>query len=235
MNNLDALQSTIGIRFRNQSFLKQAFIHPSYINENPASDLSDNERMEFLGDALLNMVITEKLYLEFPEMPEGKLTDLRVSLIRQEKLTEQAISYDLGKYLFMSNGENQSGGRTKKNNLANTFEALIAAIYLDQGINTVKKFILNSYQHDIEEIKNGNYMLNYKAMLQELTQQKFKLLPQYRITEASGPDHDKLFNIAVYLGENILASGSGRNKKSAEAEGAHIAYEWLLAHDNWNP
>ena len=146
MTSIDKLQSTIGIRFNNPATLEQALTHSSYINENPAGNAGDNERMEFLGDALLNFFVAEQLYLDFPDLPEGKLTEIRVSLIRQDKLAEKAAQLELGNHLLLGKGEDTSGGREKRNNLADAYEALTAAIYLDQGCEKARSFVLSVSQ-----------------------------------------------------------------------------------------
>ena len=227
MSNIHDIQSALGIAFRNPSLLQQAFVHTSYINENPDAAIHDNQRMEFLGDAVLTMIFAELLYKEFPDLPEGKLTELRISLIRQEKLAEKAAALKLGDYMVLGKGEDSSGGREKRNNLADTFEALVAAVYLDRGIGKVREFVLSNYKKDISAIKAGKPVLNYKALLQEFTQAKFKTLPLYEIVEATGPDHDKVFCVAVSLAETVLAIGSGKTRKVAESEAAHIALEKL--------
>jgi len=227
LSNVHDIQSALGIAFRNPSLLQQAFVHTSYINENPDADIHDNQRMEFLGDAVLTMIFAELLYKEFPDLPEGKLTELRISLIRQEKLAEKASALKLGDYMVLGKGEDSSGGREKRNNLADTFEALIGAVYLDRGIGKAREFVLSNYKKDISAIKAGKPVLNYKALLQEFTQAKFKTLPLYEIVEATGPDHDKVFCVAVSLGETVLAIGSGKTRKVAESEAAHLALEKL--------
>jgi ribonuclease-3 len=209
--------------------LKQAFVHSSYINENPGTDLHDNQRMEFLGDSLLNFIVAEKLYHEFPDIAEGKLTEIRISLVRQEKLAEKAHALKLGDFMLLGKGEDLSDGRTKRNNLADTFEALIAAIFLDQGIEVTKNLILKLFSSDIEAIKSGRIDVNFKAMLQELTQAEFKLLPDYEVIEARGPDHDREFFVSVSVGDVVLAIGSGKSKKTAESEAARLALAKLSA------
>jgi ribonuclease-3 len=209
--------------------LKQAFVHSSYINENPGTDLHDNQRMEFLGDSLLNFIVAEKLYHEFPDIAEGKLTEIRISLVRQEKLAEKAHALKLGDFMLLGKGEDLSDGRTKRNNLADTFEALIAAIFLDQGIEVTKNLILKLFSSDIEATKSGRIDVNFKAMLQELTQAEFKLLPDYEVIEARGPDHDREFFVSVSVGDVVLAIGSGKSKKTAESEAARLALAKLSA------
>lgn len=229
MSDLSDLEALIGVTFTNRSLLSQAFVHSSYLNENPDAGLYDNQRMEFLGDSLLNFLVAEKLYSEFPDLPEGKLTEIRVSLVRQEKLAEKASSLNLGKILQLGKGEALSGGRNKRNNLADTFEALVAAIFLDSGIEATRSFILRYFTADIDKIKSGQVTPNYKAMLQELTQAEYKILPDYEVIEAKGPDHDRVFYVSVSLGEVILAIGSGKSKKVAESEAARLALAKISA------
>jgi ribonuclease-3 len=229
LTSIDKLQSTIGVRFNNPATLEQALTHSSYINENPAGNAGDNERMEFLGDALLNLFVAEQLYRDFPDLPEGKLTEIRVSMIRQDKLAEKALQLELGEYLLMGRGEDTSGGREKRNNLADAYEALTAAIYLDQGFEEARSFVLAGFAVDVEAVRGGKQSHNFKAMLQELTQAEFKTLPEYEIIESTGPDHDKIFCVSVSLGDVLLAIGSGKTRKAAESEAARAAYGKLVA------
>jgi len=229
LTSIDKLQSTIGIRFNNPATLVQALTHSSYINENPAGNAGDNERMEFLGDALLNLFVAEQLYRDFPDLPEGKLTEIRVSMIRQDKLAEKALQLELGDYLLMGKGEDTSGGREKRNNLADAYEALTAAIYLDRGFEKARSFVLSGFAVDIEDVRGGKQSPNFKAMLQELTQAEFKTLPEYEIIESTGPDHDKIFCVSVSLADVLLAIGSGKTRKTAESEAARAAYGKLVA------
>jgi ribonuclease-3 len=229
LSGLDELQSTIGITFDNPAILGQAFIHTSYIYENLDRQSGDNQTMEFLGDAVLNMLVAEALYRGFPTLPEGKLTEIRVSLIRQEKLAEKAADIKLGDYLLLGKGEEASGGRGKRNNLADTFEALTAAIFLDRGLDVTRQFIISVFCKELEDIKAGRLSSNFKAILQEFTQAEFKTLPEYEIIESSGPDHDKVFVVSVSLGDVVLAVGSGKTRKTAESEAARTAYLKLSA------
>ena len=229
MSALDELQSTLGITFNDPAIPGQAFIHASYTNENLDRQTGDNQTMEFLGDAVLNMLVAEALYRGFPALPEGKLTEIRISLIRQEKLAEKAAEIKLGEYLLLGKGEEASGGRGKRNNLADTFEALTAAIFLDRGLDVTRQFIMSVFHKELEAIKSGGLSSNFKAMLQEFTQAEFKTLPEYEIIESSGPDHDKVFVVSVSLGDVVLAVGSGKTRKTAEAEAARTAYLKLSA------
>lgn len=227
MSDWEALQRAIGINFKDESLLKQAFIHSSYTNENPGFQLIDNERLEFLGDALLSFLVADELYHKFPNFGEGDLTEVRVSLIRQETLAETAAKIKLGDYLLLGKGEESSGGRDKPTNLADAFESLVGAIYLDQGLNIVKNFVLDKFAGQLEDIRVKGVGRNFKALLQELTQAKYKELPVYRVTEALGPDHAKNFVVEVRLGDKILGSGSGKTKRAAEIEAASSAWQKL--------
>lgn len=227
MVDWNTLQKHIDIPFNTLSLLQQAFTHTSYLNENPDSPIPDNERLEFLGDSVLNFVTSNKLFLDFPHLPEGKLTELRISLIREETLAQIALELNLGDYLLLGKGEEATGGRKRSTNLANVFEALVGAIFLDQGIDKASDFILKRLHSHLENAKTGTNLLNYKSLLQEYTQAKYKKVPTYRIKGTSGPDHDKSFIVEVFLGTKSLGKGSGKSKKSAEMDAACVAYEKL--------
>lgn len=220
-------QQAIGITFCDLSLLQQAFVHSSYVNENPGFHLPDSERLEFLGDALLSFVVAEKLYHEFPQFGEGELTEIRVSLIREETLAQLAATLKLGDYLLLGKGEETSGGRKRQTNLADAFEALIGAIFLDQGMDAASDFILSKLFSQLDKVKAEGVGRNYKTLLQELTQIKYKQLPAYRVLEALGPEHAKGFTVEVALGDRVLGLGSGKSKKAAEMEAAHSAWEKL--------
>jgi ribonuclease-3 len=227
--DLKSLQQQLGFAFKDESLLQQAFIHSSYTNENPDLPVVDNERLEFLGDALLSFIVADELYLKFPDFHEGELTEMRASLIRQETLAEIAAELDLGEQLLLGKGEEISGGHRKQTNLADAFEALIGAMYIDQGLNPVRNFVLDKLSGKLAKVKATGIGRNYKALLQELTQAKHKKLPVYRIAETSGPDHDKRFNVEVTLENRKLGSGSGKTKRAAEMEAARSAWEKMAS------
>jgi len=220
-------QKNLGICFRRESLLEQAFVHSSYCNENPDFGYPSNERLEFLGDAVLNFVVTEKLYKEFAELPEGELTELRASLVCRDTLAELASSLELGDWLLLGRGEELSGGRSKAGNLANTMEALIGALYLDQGLGKARRFILRQLKPDLKEIKTGKTMLNYKALVQEFIQGQGRSTPVYRLVEAIGPDHSKQFTAEILVDGEALGRGTGGSKKVAESQAARAAWEKL--------
>jgi len=227
LEELHSLEKRTGIAFNDTSLLKQVFIHSSYSNENPEYANMNNERLEFLGDSVLNFVISGEIYQEFPSLPEGKLTEIRVSLIREETLAQIASDLDLGTYLYLGKGEEATGGRGRQTNLADTFEALIGALFLDQGLLKTSDFILRQFDNHMNTIKTGTIASNYKSLLQEFTQAEYAMLPQYQLVEETGPDHDKQFTVRVMLGDRVLGSGSGKSKKAAEMEAACRACETL--------
>jgi ribonuclease-3 len=220
-------QDRLGISFRQKSLLEQAFVHSSYTNENPDFARPNNERLEFLGDAVLNFVVTEKLYRQFPNLPEGEMTGIRASLVCRDTLAEMASSLGLGDYLLLGKGEESSGGRAKTSNLANAIEALIGAIYLDQGLTGTRRFILRQLKPGLEKIGSGNMPINYKALMQEFIQGQKRPTPVYRLVEASGPDHCKQFTAEILVEGEVLGRGSGSNKKTAESQAARAAWEKL--------
>jgi ribonuclease-3 len=220
-------QSTLGISFRDKRLLEQAFVHSSYCNENPGLGYPSNERLEFLGDAVLNFVVTEALYKEFPEVAEGELTEIRASLVCRDTLAELASSLGVGDWLILGRGEELGGGRTKASNLANAMEALIGALYLDQGLAKARRFIHRQLKPGLEKIKAGQTTPNYKALVQEFIQGQKRPTPIYRLVKAIGPDHDKQFTVEILVDGESLGKGTGKSKKVAESQAARAAWEKL--------
>ncbi|MFC1987222.1 ribonuclease III [Chloroflexota bacterium] len=227
MVDLANLQQNLGVSFSNTSLLEQALVHSSYINENPGFSLTSNERLEFLGDAVLGLIIAEKLYQDFPRFTEGEMTKLRAALVCRDTLARAAEAINLDQYLYMGKGEEASGGRHKPANLAAALEAVIATIFLDQGLSITRDAILRLLAIDMERTVSQGTIIDYKSELQELIQAKEQQPPTYHIIEATGPDHDKKFTIEVRLGKAVLGKGSGKNKKAAEIEAARSALEKL--------
>ena len=227
MDDWSDCQRNLGLSFNDKALLQQAFAHSSYLNENPSFSLPSNERLEFLGDAVLDLIVTERLYREFPNLPEGELTSIRASLVCHETLAEIASSLKLGNYLLLGCGEEISEGRKRQSNLADVTEALIGALYLDQGMEKTSEFVLENLKPFWERIKRGEVSLNYKALLQELSQAEKQTTPVYRLVETTGPDHDKRFTVEVMIASEILGVGTGKNKKFAEIEAAKLAWEKL--------
>lgn len=220
-------QKNLRTSFHREYLLEEAFTHLSYLNENPGFDRPSNERLEFLGDSVLNFIVTEKLYKEFPNLTEGDLTEIRSSLVCRDTLAGLASSLKLGDWLLLGRGEEANGGRTKKSNLANTMEALIGALYLDQGLTKVRKFVLSQLNPELEKIKAGKAAQNYKALVQEFIQGQKKPTPIYRLVQASGPDHSKKFTAEILVEGEALGRGTGKSKKTAESQAAKVAWEKL--------
>ena len=220
-------QKNLGISFRQESLLEQAFAHLSYLNENPGFARPSNERLEFLGDAILNFIVAEKLYEEFPKLSEGELTEIRASLVCRDTLAELASSLKLGVCLLLGRGEEASGGRAKASNLANAMEALIGALYLDQGLVRARRFILRQLKPELVKIKAGKKTPNYKALVQEFIQGQRRPTPVYRLVEATGPDHSKKFTAEILVEGEALGRGTGKSKKTAESQAARAAWEKL--------
>lgn len=227
--DLTALQVAVGVTFCDLSLLQQALVHSSYTNENTGLGVSSNERLEFLGDAILGYIIAEKLYCDFPQLAEGEMTRFRAALVRQETLALIAKELTLGDYLFLGRGEEKSGGRSKVANLARALEALIAAIFLDQGMPAAKSFVLRLFNEEIEKGTRQDTRKDYKSQLQELVQLQQRVTPNYKLVEAIGPEHHKVFTVEVMAGDVILGRGSGKSKKEAEARAARSALQKLAA------
>jgi ribonuclease-3 len=224
---LAVLQEILGVSFKDLARLEQALVHSSYINENPDFAPTSNERLEFLGDAVLGLVVAEKLYQDLPSFTEGEMTKLRAALVRRDTLARAARAISLGDYLYLGKGEEASGGRRKPVNLAGALEAVIAAIFLDQGSATAKNFILRLFNKELQKVVSQGAGVDYKSQLQELIQAKEQQTPAYYVIEAKGPDHDRRFTVEVRAGDTVLGRGSGKSKKEAETEAARSALERL--------
>ncbi len=225
--DLAELQQSLGVSFSDLSLLEQALVHSSYINENPSVTLTSNERLEFLGDVVLGLVVAEKLYWDFPRFSEGEMTRLRAALVCRETLARMARAIRLGDYLYLGKGEETSGGRRKPSNLAGALEAVIAAIFLDRGLTATKESILRLFDEEMERVVSRGVEVDYKSQLQELTQARQQPVPVYQLVEAVGPAHDRRFTVEVRIGDTVLGRGSGKSKKTAEAEAARSALRRL--------
>ncbi len=223
MADLAALQQTLGVSFNDLSRLEQALVHSSYINENPGLAPTSNERLEFLGDAVLGLMVAEKLYQDFPHLSEGEMTKLRAALVRRDTLAGIAQAIKLNDHLYLGKGEETSGGRRKAANLAAALEAIIAAIFLDQGSSATRHFILGLFDKELENIMRQSAGVDYKSELQELIQAQEQQTPTYHVIAIIGPDHDRTFTVEVRRGEAVLGKGSGKSKKAAETEAARAA------------
>lgn len=228
MPDSNQLQALLGITFNEPSLLEQAVVHSSYINENPAFTLGHNERLEFLGDAILGYIAAEKLYQEFPDLTEGEMTKLRAALVRRDTLARMARGIRLGDFLLMGKGEEASGGRNKTPNLAGALEAVIAAVYLDRGVDIARELVLRLLDKEISKAISHGMSIDYKSRLQEIIQSRYQLAPVYRLVAEAGPDHDKTFTVEVMVGDSILGKGTGKSKKLAEKEAARLALDRLV-------
>lgn len=220
--DIDKFEKQTGLHFEDKKLLEMVFTHRSYLNEAGTSDLEHNERLEFLGDAVLELVVTDYLYKNFTN-PEGELTNWRSSIVRGEILARVAGELELGEFLFLSRGEDKSGGRTRTLILANTFEALIGAIYLDAGYKDAEKFISQHLIALLPEIIEKKLYIDPKSRLQELSQEKMGSTPEYRVIGEEGPDHTKMFTVGVYVNKKLLAQGVGSSKQKAETAAASEA------------
>lgn len=221
---LKELEQKIGYRFRDGRKLTLALTHSSYANEHKAQGVACNERLEFMGDSVLGFICAELLYHRFPSKPEGELSKLRSSLVCETALDDYARKIELGKYLLLGHGEALNGGRERPSILSDAFEALIAAIYMDGGMNTAKEFVLPFLTDAIaDDVKTRALNRDYKTALQEIAQKNPGEIISYAVVSESGPDHNKSFEVSVYLNSNLLATGCGRTKKEAEQDAAHKA------------
>ena len=219
MSDLKRFQELIGYTFKNEQLLKQALTHSSYANEKHLKKLSDNERLEFLGDAVLEVVSSEFLFQNYPELTEGQLTKLRASIVCEPTLATCTESIHLGDYLFLGKGEDRTGGRMRKSVLSDAMEAVIGAIYLDGGFANAKEFVLKYIMTDIE---HKHLFYDSKTILQEVVQGEHEQL-SYILLEETGPDHDKTFTVGVLIGRKEISTGTGHTKKAAEQEAAYQA------------
>lgn len=219
------LEAKIQFYFKNSETLKLAFIHRSYVNEFNETKLESNERLEFLGDAVLELIVTSYLFKKYPEKSEGELTPLRSALVRGKHLAEVARKINLGDHLFLAKGEDNSGGRDKEYILANAAEALIGAIYIDLGYDKAEAFITKYILSDIEQILAEGAHVDAKSFFQEKSQELENTTPEYRVESEHGPDHSKIFIMGVYLSDTLIAKGSGSSKQKAEQEAAYNAIQ----------
>lgn len=216
-------EDKIGIKFKNKDLLKQAFIHRSYINENPALDLWHNERLEYLGDAVLELVVTDHLFGKYPDKPEGDLTSFRSALVNSIMLSKLASNLGMNDYLLLSKGETKDVGKARQYILANTFEAFVGALYLDRGYKKVEEFIAGVLFDRIDEVVSKRLWKDAKSLVQEKTQEIIGITPNYNVLKEVGPDHDKQFTVGIFFGDEKIAQGSGRSKQEAEQEAAKKA------------
>ncbi len=229
MADLSEFETKLGHSFSDKRLLLSAFTHRSYLNENKAVGREHNERLEFLGDAVLELVVTEFLYAKYPEKPEGELTAFRAALVNTQSISDAGTKLGINEYLLLSRGESKDTGRARMIILANAFEALIGALYLDSGYDIAKKFIADQLFHKTDDVVANKLWQDAKSKLQELAQEKNGITPTYQVMSQSGPDHDKTFLVGAFIGTERLATGEGRSKQEAEQDAAQKA----LAAKGW--
>jgi ribonuclease-3 len=218
------IDRALGVRFRNRALCELALTHRSFAFERGLE--ANNERLEFLGDAVLGLVVTDMAFREFPEMSEGELAKLRAAIVNMSALADVARELGLGRFVLLGKGEEMSGGRDKPSILADVLEAMLGAIYLDRGLETARRLIERLFRPRMVAYVRGEGDRDYKTILQELASAELRTLPEYRISE-TGPDHEKEFTATVYLGGKAYGTGTGRSKKEAEQQAAHQAYRAL--------
>ena len=223
-NVFDEIAERVGYRFRNEELLAQALRHSSYVNEQIDSDPQDNERLEFLGDAVLDLAVSHLLMERFHTAEEGRLSKYRAMMVDEAGLCEVATRLELGRFVLLGKGEAQGGGSEKPSILANTMEAVLGAVYLDGGFDKAMEVIRRLFSPFINMVGSNRMLHDYKSLLQEYTQQHHKTLPSYRLVGESGPAHDKTFRVTLTLNGETLAQGEGKSKKEAEQKAAEEAY-----------
>lgn len=229
MDNWPGLEDRLGVTFQDPSHLRQALVHRSYLNENPEAGLISNERLEFLGDAALGLVVAQRLYEIFPGHGEGLLTEFRAYLVRRDTLARAAERLALGEGLLLARGEELAGGRRRPSNLAAVFEAVAGAILVDQGLGAVYSFVTSALAHEFEAVRSGAVPMDPKSRLQILVQAQGQDLPEYRTLRVEGPEHARLFTIEVCLNGEMVGVGQGKTKRQAEREAARRALDKLGA------
>ncbi len=223
---MNSLEKKLSYKFNNISLLKNALTHSSYANE-VRSGTSSNERLEFLGDSVLSLIVSEYIYSQFSDMPEGDLTRLRSSLVCEKALCSYSRELDLGSYLLLGKGEDKGGGRERDSILADAFEAVLAAIYIDGGMDCAKRHVMNFVLRELENCKDENDFKDYKTTLQEIIQRNPEESVSYFLINEEGPDHDKKFTVEVHLNSNVIGCGVGKSKKRAEQMAAKQALELM--------
>lgn len=223
-------EKKIKVTFKDKDLIKQAFTHRSYINENPATSLSHNERLEFLGDAVLELIVTDFLYRKYPQYTEGELTALRSALVNAIIISEVASDIGMNDFLLLSKGEAKDFGKARQYILANTYEAFVGALYLDQGYDAVNVFITKTLLPKTEEIVSKKLWRDAKSLVQEKAQEFVNVTPAYKVLNEAGPDHDKHFTVGIYFAKDLIAEGKGKSKQEAEQKAAEAALKvknWL--------
>ncbi|QQR80959.1 MAG: ribonuclease III [Deltaproteobacteria bacterium] len=227
MDQLKKLEGLLGYRFKKKELLNRAITHKSFANENKMPPEEHNERLEFLGDAVLELTVSELLVNKYPTFSEGKLSKLRAAIVNEKQLAHIARDFRLGEFLLLGKGEEQTGGREKDSLLADAFEAILGAIYQDRGFSKSIDFVHKHYENLLGDQSPENFFKDYKTDLQEKSQELYHSVPRYRLAKESGPDHDKVFDVELYIRQELMGRGVGRNKKEAEQQAAKEALERL--------
>ncbi|MGV8146317.1 MAG: ribonuclease III [Alkaliphilus sp.] len=222
---LNEIQDIIEYKFKNIFLLQEALTHSSHAKECKDRKMSYNERLEFLGDSIFGLVVSDYIFNKYSDMPEGELTKIRANVVCEASLAERALKIDLGEYMRLGKGEEASGGRQRVSILADAMEAVIGAMYIDGGLDVTRKFVLSTFIENIELAVKGKLNKDYKTHLQELLQSRSKEKITYKVVGESGPDHDKIFEIEVSVGARVLGIGIGKSKKEAEQESAKKALD----------
>ena len=223
MASSDTLEKNIGISFKNKDLLTEALTHRSYLNEYPKWPLPHNERLEYLGDAVLELTVSDALFKKFPTQPEGRLTVLRAALVNYQILAKVAEKIELQNFILMSRGEKKDTGKAREVILANAMEAFIGAMYLDQGLEPTRKFIEKFVMVNLDEVLKTKSYKDAKSELQEIVQERLKLTPTYKVVTEDGPAHRRIFTMGVYFGDKMIAAGEGASKQEAEIDAARNA------------
>lgn len=224
--DLKKVEKVVKLTFKREELLKNVFVHRSFLNENKDYSLPSNEKLEFLGDSVLSLITSIYLFKHYTELEEGDYTDIKASIVRTESLAEASANLDLGQFLMLSHGEEKGNGRKNSNILADTFEAMVACIFIEHGFDTAYDFVLkNLFKDKLDYIVKNKLYMSPKSRLQEIIQAKYKILPTYRVIEETGPEHNKEFKVSVYLNDKLIGTGNGTSKKQAEERSAQKALE----------
>lgn len=223
IEHLSKLEKILKIEFNNKPILKKSLIHKSFLNEFRNQEVESNERLEYLGDAVLELIVSSHLFFKYPERPEGDLTSFRAAVVKTESLAETSAELQYGKFIYMSKGEEATGGRQRPYILANTYEAVLGAIYLDQGYQVAEDFVKRTLLPKLDNIVKNRLDIDNKSKLQNLAQEILKDTPQYEVVSENGPDHDKLFEVKVIITKKDFGRGTGKSKQEAEQNAAETA------------
>ncbi len=230
-NDLSSLEESLDYQFRKKSLLKEALTHKSFAHEQQKKNISFNERMEFLGDAVLELIVSEYLYKTFSDHTEADLSRMKAYVVQESSLADTAATLDLGSYLHLGKGEEITGGRKKRSLLANAFEAILAAIYMDSGYKNARDFVLGHLVAKMDDLASNNFVFDFKTRLQEVAQARHGVLPRYVTHKEEGPEHKKTFEVKVYINDDFIGSGKGKTKKAAAQKAAEAGLNQIKATD----